>query len=335
MKAIVNVARGAARETLTLVEREVPVPGLGEVLVRLHVSGVNPSDVKVRSGAQGPMPGDEVIVHNDGAGVIEAIGEGVTTREVGQRVWLYNVNRTIDGLSQGLAGTAADYLVVEESFAVPLPGDVSFEVGACLGVPAMTAWRAVFGNGPVEGQTLLITGGAGAVGYFAIQMATARGATVIATVSSDEKAEVARKAGAEHVLNYKQTDVGEGVVALVGEHQIDRIVDVDFAAHVGLAPRLLSQRGTIGVYASSSDFNPQVPFYPLAFRNTSVDFIFVYSLPFSLKSRAIVDITELLEAGALEPIIAERLAMADCARAHELIEGGQVLGNIVLDVQGM
>ena len=173
MRAILATARGAAREVLTLTERPDPTPTPGTVRVVVHASGVNPSDVKVRSGAQGPMPADQVTIHNDGAGIIDAVGNGIDPARIGERVWLYNVNRTADGSAQGRSGTCAEMVCVPAGLAVPLPDNISFSAAACLGVPAMTAHRAVTCGGSVEGKVVLVTGGAGAVGHQAIQIAKA------------------------------------------------------------------------------------------------------------------------------------------------------------------
>ncbi len=332
MKTIINTARGAAADTLALVNRDMPNPGTGQVLVRIHASGVNPSDTKVRIGAQGPMPAKEVIPHNDGAGVIESVGTGVSERRIGERVWLYNVNRTSDGQGQGNIGTAAEYVAVDADLAAPLPHGVSFEEGACLGVPAMTAHRAVFSGGDVAGQTLLITGGAGSVGLMAVQMAAAAGARVITTVSSAEKATIAQDAGTETIINYRTENLLERLLAEVGENAIDRLVDVDFAAHAAMTPRILKRGGTIATYASGSDMTPAIPFVPLMFNNTVLEMVFVYGMPKAAKKRAIEDINHYLRSGAIRPEIAARFPLAEAARAHEAIEAGGLTGNVVLQL---
>ncbi|KUP94003.1 NADPH:quinone reductase [Tritonibacter horizontis] len=330
MKAVLNTARGAARETLILKEVATPTPGPGEVLVAIRAIGINPSDVKLRSGAQGPMIAEEVLVHNDGAGVIEAVGEGVGPARVGQRVWLYNVNRSNDGLGQGPLGTAAQYAIIPAHLAIELPEPASFEAGACLGVPAMTAHRALMFAGPVTGKTVLVTGGAGAVGHSAIQIAKAKGARVVATVSSDAKAEIARDAGADDVLNYKSAPLGEQLLALVGMGGIDHVVDVDIAAHMELYPQILTLNGAVGAYASASNLTPALPFYPLAFRNIHVQPVFVYSMSDAAKAEAIADINALLAAGQLTPRIDRHFALEDIVVAHETVEAGSLTGNAVL-----
>ena len=330
MKAIINTARGSAAQTLALVERDQPEPAVGQVLVRIYASGVNPSDAKVRTGAQGPMPAGEVIPHNDGAGVIEAIGAGVSERRIGERVWLYNVNRTPDGQGQGLVGTAAEYVAVDADLAAPLPHGVSFEEGACLGVPAMTAHRAVFADGDVAGQTLLVTGGAGAVGLMAVQMAAAAGARVITTISNAQKAAIVADAGAETIINYRKENLLERLLSEVGENAIDRIIDVDFAAHAAMTPRILKRGGVIATYASGSDMTPAIPFVPLMFNNTVLEMVFVYGMPALAKKQAVEDINSYLRKGALRPLIAATFPLADTVKAHEAVEAGNLTGNVVL-----
>ena len=330
MKAVFNTARGTARDTLALKEVDLPSPGAGEVLVAMRASGVNPSDVKLRSGAQGPMIAAQVLVHNDGAGVIEAVGEGVGPARVGQRVWMYNINRSADGLGQGPLGTAAQYAIIPAHVAVELPEEASFEAGAGLGVPAMTAHRALMWAGPVAGRTVLVTGGAGAVGHSAIQIAKAKGARVIATVSNDIKAEIAREAGADEVLNYKATPLLDQLLDLVGNGGIDHVVDVDIAAHMEIYPQILKSNGSVGAYASASNLTPALPFYPLAFRNIQLQPVFVYSMSDAAKAEAIKDINALLTSGQLSPRIDRRFALEDIAVAHETVEAGSLLGNAVV-----
>ncbi|WP_417427276.1 NADPH:quinone reductase [Hoeflea sp.] len=332
MKAIFCTGRGTAADVLELGETMKPEPGAGEVLVRIMSSGVNPSDVKLRSGAQGPMVADRVIVHNDGAGIIEAVGEGVDKKRVGERVWLFNVNRSSDGLAQGVIGTAADYVSVPAALAAPLPDQTGFDVGACLGVPAMTAHRAVLCAGPVDGKTVLVTGGAGAVGHSAIQIATAMGARVIATVSSDAKADIARAAGADFVVNYKQEDLVARITEVAGANGVDHVAEVDLAAHLNLYPKTLSFNASVGAYASATDLTPALPFYPLAFRNITVQPVYVYSMSDAAKRSAVTDINRLLAEGALTPRIDRVFDLADVAAAHQAVESGMLVGNAILKV---
>lgn len=329
MKAAVNIARGSAADTLVIKDMPLPEPGPGEVRVRIRTSGLNPSDVKVRSGAQGPMPADEVIVHNDGAGEIDAVGDGVGPHRIGERVWLYNVNRVAGGLTQCTVGTAAEAVCVPERRAIPLPDDISYEVGACLGVPAMTAHRTTLCAGAVAGRTVLVTGGAGAVGELCVQIAAGLGARVIATVSGPEKAEIARAAGAEEVVNYREEPLVERLGQLAPDG-IDHAADVDFAAHVDLYPQIMKVGGTVGAYATASDLTPRIPFYPLAFHNITIWPVLVYSMDEGAKAVASGDITQLLTEGKLAPTIAATRPLDDVVAAHQAQEQGGFIGSQVL-----
>ena len=206
MRAAFYHENGAARDVLQVGEVETPTPGAGEVLVRIKASGVNPSDVKSRQGGPGrALAFPQIVPHSDGAGIIEQVGKGVDKARAGERVWIWN------GQWKRPFGTAAEYIAVPAAQAVPLPDGVDFEAGACFGIPALTAQHAVTIGGSVAGQRVLITGGAGAVGHYAIQFAKMKGAEVITTISTPQKAEHARAAGADHVINYKTQDVGAAV----------------------------------------------------------------------------------------------------------------------------
>ncbi|WP_420407564.1 NADPH:quinone reductase [Hoeflea sp.] len=332
MKAIFCIARGAASEVLKLHDTYTPEPGPGEVRVKMYSSGVNPSDVKLRSGVQGPMVAERVVIHNDGAGVIDAVGDGVDKARIGERVWLYNVNRSTDGLGQGITGTAAEYTCVPSALAAHLPDSASFETGACLGVPAMTAHRAVTWAGDVAGKTVLVTGGAGAVGHSAIQIAKAKGARVIATLSSDAKAAIAHDAGADVTVNYKDEDLEERLTQEAGRNGINHVVEVDLAAHVNIYPKILAFDATVGAYASSSHMTPQIPFYPLAFRNTCLQPVFVYSMSAAAKAQAITDINDMLTQRTLTPRIDQTFALDEAASAHAAVESGKLMGNAILTI---
>src|SRR5882757_2288822 len=208
MRAAYYEKNGSAKEVLHVAEVETPKPGAGEVRIKLNTAGVNPSDVKTRAGLARKIAFPRVIPHSDGAGEIDAVGEGVAQSRIGERVWTWN------GQWKRPFGTAAEYITLPGIQAVKLPDAISFEAGACLGIPALTAWHAIDIAGTTKGTTLLIAGGAGAVAHYAIQFAKARGATVITTVSSLEKAKVARDAGADHTIDYKKENVGERVAAL-------------------------------------------------------------------------------------------------------------------------
>jgi len=237
MKAVYYEQKGPARQVLQAGERPLTEPQAGEVRVRIHVSAVNPSDTKGRGGYRGmlAMPFPMVIPHQDGAGVIDAVGPGVDQARIGQRVWVYEAT-----LGRPF-GTCAEYTTVPEHKAVPLPDAVDFEVGACMGIPAMTAHRCVLADGPVKGKTVLVQGGAGAVGFYAVQIAKLEGARVIATVSRDEQAAQARLAGADHVINYKTEDVARRVKEITGtDSGLDRVIEVAFGVNLTTDVALLN-----------------------------------------------------------------------------------------------
>jgi NADPH2:quinone reductase len=295
------------------------------VRVKIEASGVNPSDTYARAGNQAPMAFPRVVPHQDGAGVIEAVGKGVPHDRVGERVWVYEAtwNRP--------SGTAAEYTVVPAVRAVRLPANVGFDAGACLGIPSLTAHRAVFGDGPVSGQLILVTGGAGAVGSTAVQLAKWGGATLIATVSSDDKAREAREAGADHIINYRTQDVVTEVKRLTDGAGVDRIVEVDFGGNLPVSLQLIKLHGVIAGYASRGEAEPKVPFRALMQKNVVVRPILVYTMPESAKAAGAADVTRALEAGALKPRIGAHFSMEQIADAHVAVERGAVIGNVVLD----
>ena len=318
---------GPARDVFNVGEMPDPEPGPGEVLVRVHASGVNPSDWKSRTGSRGPqMPFPRVIPHSDGAGVIEAASADVDASRVGERVWLF------EGQWQRPFGTAAGYIALPSNHAPALPENVSFAEGACIGIPAMTAHRCLFASGPVNGMTVLVTGGAGAVGHCAIQLARWGGATVIATVSSDEKAGHALRSGADHTVNYRTEDVGERVLELTGGEGVERIVEVDFGGNLAASKRALRLNGAIGCYASTGEREPAVEYQAFSRKNATVHFVLVYSELEAAKRQAVDDIASAIADGALTHPIAAVMPLDDIAAAHELRESNTAIGNIVIDL---
>jgi len=326
MRAAWYERQGEAADVLQVGERDRPEPGRGEVRVRIHASGINPSDTYGRAGTQQPMAFPWVIPHQDGSGVIDAVGADVAPNRIGERVWVYEATLNRQG------GTAADYCVVPAGRAIRLPDGADFEVGACLGIPAMTAHRAVFADGPVEGQVVLVTGGAGAVGSTAIQLAVWGGATVLATVSSEEKAKAARAAGASHVVNYREQDVAAEVVRLSGGAGVDRVVEVDFGGNLATTLQVIQPDGYIASYASRGNQAPAVPFRQLMVKNVTVHAILVYTMAESAKTAAARDITRALEAGALRPMITTRLPLERIVEAHQHVERVSSIGNTVLQI---
>jgi NADPH2:quinone reductase len=258
--------------------------------------------------------------------VIDAVGEGVPAGRVGERVWLYEAQ-----LGRPF-GTAAEYVALPSANAVRLPDTTDFAGGACLGVPAMTAHYCVFADGPVAGQTVLVQGGAGAVGNYAVQLAKGGGATVITTVSSAEKAEVARLAGADHVLNYRTEDVIARIGELTGGAGVDRIVDVAFGANLPVTVAVLKPNGVVASYSSDAEPQPRLPFGELLRKNATLRIALVYVMPRAAHEAAIADITAGLEAGTLRHVVARHFPLAEVAAAHEAVESGRMIGNVLVDL---
>ena len=328
MRAAYYESTGPAREVIRLGEVPTPEPGRGEVRVALGCSGVNPSDVKSRAGLRSKEPPfARIVPHSDGAGVIDRVGEGVPAGRIGQRVWTWNA------AWKRAFGTAAQFVVLPDEQAVELPAEVPFDVGACLGIPALTALHAVRMDGGVAGKAVLVTGGAGAVGHYAVQMAKLAGARrVIATVSSAEKAALARQAGADLAIDYRREDVVKSVLEATGNEGVDRLIEVDFAANVGPSLAAVRAQGDIVVYGSGK---PEivVPFFPAILKNVCVRFFIVYNLARADRDAAIEQLTAWLRENRLRHNIAARLPLDSIAEAHELVESGRAAGNVVLDIR--
>jgi NADPH2:quinone reductase len=319
MRAALYRDRGDAAEVFRVEEVDRPAPGPGEVLVRVHASGVNPTDYKARSGAV-PRPFDGFqIPHHDGAGVIEAVGAGVDPGRVGERVWLW---MTAVGRPWG---TAAEWTALPARQAVPLPGGASAELGASLGVPAMTAHYCLFSDGPVRDQTVLVAGGAGAVGHFAIELAKRAGARVVATVSSADKAALAEKAGADLVVNYRSADAADRIKAF---GPVDRVIEVALGANLALDLAVTRPHATIVTYAAEPA-DPELPVRACMTANVTLKFVLLYGVPMTTLDEAAADITAALAAGALSGLPMHRFALDGIAAAHEAAEGGAV-GKVIV-----
>ncbi len=323
MKAVWYEQNGPA-DVLQMGEMADPEPGPGEVKVRVISSGVNPSDWKRRQGLTRRIDFPRVIPNQDGAGIIEQVGEGVQASRMGERVWLFEAqyNRPF--------GSAAEYTVQPAGHAVLLPDNTTFTEGACLGVPAMTAHRCVFADGPVDGKTVLVTGGAGAVGNYAVQLAKLARANVISTVSSDQKARISTTAGSDHTINYRTEDVVQRVSEITGGAGVDLIVEVDFAANFNVSREILAPNSTLAIYAAGTAAQPPVP---LSFKssNVNVRFVLVYDMPEPAKDASAKDINDLLEAGKLTHLLGPRFPFESTADAHRAVEGGAI-GNVTIDV---
>ena len=326
MKAVWYERTGAASDVLSFGEMPTPLAGPGEVRIRLETSGVNPADVGRRSGSYRAMEFPRVIPNSDGAGIVDQLGDGVTRFRRGQRVWLFN------GQRNGRAfGTAAEYIALAEHLVTPLPDDVSFAAGATLGIPAMTAWCCLNGDGPIAGQTVLVTGGAGAVGHYAVHLAKWGGARVIATVSSAEKAEQARLAGADLTINYRNEDVAAKTLAFTGQRGVDRVVDIDFGGNIATTLKLMAMNSTIAVYATNGDRNPVVPMRELMGKCITLRMLVLFALPPPLLAAAQADISKWLAGGTRIHNIAGHFALSETAQAHLAVEKGDKLGTVIVD----
>jgi NADPH:quinone reductase len=317
MRAALYDRHGAAGEVLRVEDVERPEPGPGEVRVRVEFSGVNPTDWKSRSGATPrPMDGFQ-IPHHDGAGVIDAVGAGVDPARIGQRVWLWLA------AAGRRWGTAAQWSVVPEHAAVPLPEGASAELGATLGVPAMTAHRCLFADGPLDGKTVLVAGGAGAVGHFAIELAKHAGAHVITTVSGPQKAELAAKAGADLVVNYREPDAAGRISSFTGENGVDHVVEVALGANLQLDLAVARPGARIVTYAAEAA-DPALPVRACMNANVVLRFVLLYGVPPEALGQAAVDITAALADGALTELPVTKFPLDEVAAAQDAVEGGAV-----------
>jgi NADPH2:quinone reductase len=323
MRAAFYEANGAARDVLKVGQVETVTPAQGQVRVRLRTSGVNPSDVKTRAGRIMKMAYPRVIPHSDGAGEIDAVGAGVAQSRVGERVWIWNAQW------QRPFGSAAEYVVLPAEQAVPLPTHIGFDAGACLGIPALTAYHAVTMDGPVQGQTLLVSGGAGAVSHYAIQMAKTLGAKVVTTVSSAEKAELVKAAGADCAINYKTEDVAACVKEFTQGRGVNRVLELDIAVNAKLLPGVLAHRGKVVAYGTSGLEAPIPAIFSLL-NSIAIEFFLVYTLDAGQRAAAVAGINQMLEKNQLIHNIAARLPLDQVIDAHEAVESGKMVGNVVL-----
>jgi len=323
MKAVWYERNGDA-DILEYGDMPDPEPGPGEVRVRVVTSGVNPSDWKRRQGLTNTIEFPRVIPNQDGAGVIDSVGSGVDQSRVGERVWLF------ESQFRRPFGTGAEYTVQPSGHAVRLPDNTDFTTAAGLGVPAMTAHRCVFSDGSVTGKTVLVTGGAGAVGHYAIQLAKLGGATVISTVSSDEKGQIAIEAGTDQIINYREGYTAQKIKTLTGGAGVDHIVEVDMAANFAVSQQVLKSSGVLAVYSAGSSDAPAVP---LKFNSTNVTvrMVLVYDMPEPAKDSAVADITAWLEQGKLAAFAGPHFSLEQLKDAHLAVEHA-VVGKVVIDV---
>jgi NADPH:quinone reductase len=318
MRAALYDRYGAAREVLRVEEVDRPEPGPGEVRVKVEASGVNPTDWKSRSGATPRPIGSFQIPHHDGAGVIDAVGQGVDPARIGQRVWLWMA-------AAGRPwGTAAEWTAVPERMAVPLPQGVPAELGASLGVPAMTAHRCLFADGPVEGKTVLVAGGAGAVGHFAIELAKHAGARVVTTVSGPHKAELAAKAGADLVVNYREPDAADQISSFAGPGGVDHVVELALGANLQLDLAVVARPDAQIVCYAAEAADPVVPVRACMNANVILRFVLLYGVPQEALEQAAAGIAAALADGALTGLPSTRFSLDEIAAAHDAVEAGAV-----------
>ncbi|MDB5484556.1 MAG: zinc-binding dehydrogenase family oxidoreductase [Tardiphaga sp.] len=325
MKAVWYERAGAAEDVLIFGDMPTPIAGPGEVRVRLDASGVNPADVARRGGGYRAMDYPRVVPNSDGAGLIDQIGAGVSRFSLGQRVWLFN------GQRNGRAfGTAAEYIALDEKLVTALPDDVTFAAGATLGIPAMTAWCCLYAGGSLLGKTVFVAGGAGAVGHYAIQLAKWGGARVVASVSSAAKADQARHAGADLIVNYKTDDVIEQVTAFTAGRGVDHVVDVDFGGNIATTLHIMALNSTIAVYASNGNRTPQLPMRDVMEKCITLRALVLFALPWDVLHAAQADISKWLAAGTRIHNIASEFALSDTAQAHRAVERGDKIGTVIV-----
>lgn len=325
MRAAYYEKNGPAADVFHLGEIDTPKPGRGEVRVKLATSGVNPSDVKSREGRTRKIAYPRVIPHSDGAGIVDMVGEDVPTARVGERVWVWNAQW------KRPFGTAAGYVTLPARQAVLLPDNIDFEIGACLGIPAMTAFHAVALADAWAGSTLLVAGGAGAVANYAIQFAKARGAVIIATVSSQQKAELARAAGADHAINYKREDVAARINELTDGGGVDGVIELDLAANAKLLQGVLRPKGSVIVYGTGAP-EASIPAQWMLVNGIVIRFMLVYELTNEEHQAAIAGITQMLEQKRLVHNVAATFPLDKIVEAHQAVESGKAVGNIVVRI---
>lgn len=328
MKAIAYSRFGAAAEVLSLVDLEAKAPGRGEVTVDLVYSAVNPSDFKARAGTRPGVtrpPWPQIVPHSDGAGIISAVGKGVSTDRLGQRVWIWN------GQWQRPFGTAAEQITLPAEQAVPLPPGTSLRTGATLGIPGMTACFCVFRDGPVKGQTLLVHGGAGSVGNLAVQLAKWGGAKVLATASEAGR-ERASAAGADTVPNYRAPDLARQILEANGGEPVDRIIEVELGLNIATDAEVIAENGIICAYGSGLDMQPVLPFGPLLFKAVTIQIALIYVLTDQQRQAAIAQLTRALEQDALNSAVDSVFPLTDCAAAHEHVEAGGRQGATLVQI---
>ncbi len=325
MKAAWYTRQGKPAEVMQYGEHPTPHAGTGEVRVRLHASAVNPADTNRTVGRSYGMEGPLVIPNSDGAGVVDEVGAGVDAAWLNRRVWLYNGQR-----GGRVFGTAAEYIALNVDLVSELPGNTGFSEGACLGIPCMTAHRCVTLGGDLQGKTVLVTGGAGAVGHYAVQWAKRFGARVITTVSSPEKAAHATAAGADLTINYRHEDVVARVREFTAGAGVQHVVDVDFGGNLPVTLPLLAANGSIAYYATKGNTAPAIAAPELMRRNISIHAVLLNGAPHAARKRAQNDIVQWLTQGGLQHTVSAVFPLAQTAQAHEAVESQPKHGTVIV-----
>ncbi len=326
MKAVWYEKVGDAKDVLQIGQIDDPSPDSNEVLISVKTSGVNPSDVKTRAGARGELQFSRVIPHSDGAGIIIDVGKNVNPNRVGEKVWIWNAAFGRPN------GTCAELIALPEDQAVAMNDNVSFEAGACLGIPASTAYYGIFANGSIENKTLMITGGAGAVGFYGIQLAKWAGANVISTVSSEKKAKIAKDAGADLILNYKEDDIVNSVLDYTKGDGVDRVLEVEFGGNILINQNIVKPNGTIAAYASATVMEPTLPFYNLMFKGIKINTFLIYSISKEERKTVTGGISKALNENAIKHIIASTHSIESVVDAHYAVESNKNIGNVIINI---
>ena len=332
MRAAVYTRTGPASEVLQIRDRQVPIPGVGEVLVRVRGSGINPADVKRRAGWRGSeMVHPVIIPHCDGAGEIVAIGADVKSRAIDDRVWIWNAQGGYDGPGRAF-GTAAEFIAIPAEQTALLNDELSFLEGACLGVPAMTAQYAVFSDAPIAGKTVLVQGGGGVVAHLAIQFASYYGARVIATAGSDARANHARAAGAIEVFNRHDPNMTSAIMEWTNGEGVDRIIELEFGGNLQSDATLLRARGVIAAYSSSQIPEPVFPYYQIASKGGVIRIIQSFGFSDEIRRDVIASVNKLVAKQKLNISIGKAYPIEEIANAHVDVETEKIIGNVVLEI---
>jgi NADPH:quinone reductase len=326
MKAAWYTQQGKPTTVIQHGDQPTPHAGANEVRVRLHVSGVNPADSNRTVGRTYAMEGLLIIPNSDGAGVVDEVGAGVDVSWINRRVWLYNGQR-----GGRLLGTAAEYIALNVDLVSELPDNTGFNEGACLGIPCMTAHRCVTLGGELKNKTVLVTGGAGAVGHYAVQWAKRFGARVIATVSSTEKAAHATAAGADFIVNYRNEDVVARVREFTANSGVHHIVDVDFGGNLATTLAMIAVNGSIAYYATKGNVTPTITAPELMRKNLSVHGVLLNGAPHTARKRAQSDIVQWLKEGGMQHTVSAVFPLARTGEAHEAVEFQAKRGTVIID----